>query len=177
MPETGNIARRYAGGLFQLAKEEGAIDTWRAELDKLDELLEDEVLVAAFQNPSVGVQRRMELAKLLAPELRTETENLLRLLVEHHRTPYVRAIREAFGRLADEASGIVHPIVTTAIELDDDDRKRLQEALAKRLGRQVAVTFRADASIIGGATIQIGDHLVDGTVRTQLERLRQELLT
>jgi len=177
VPEAGNVARRYAAGIFQLAQEEGAIDTWRAELAKLDELLADDVLVAAFQNPAVGVKRRMELAKLLAPELRPQTENLLRLLVEHHRTRYMREIRQAFERLADEASGIVHASVTTAIDLDADDRRRYEQALARKLGRKVNVTFMTDPAIVGGATIQIGDRLVDGTVRTQLARLRQELLS
>jgi F-type H+-transporting ATPase subunit delta len=177
VPETGNIARRYAAGLFQLAQEENAIDTWRAELAKLDELLQDDVLVAAFQNPAVGVKRRMELAKLLAPELRPQTQNLLRLLVEHHRTGYMHEIREAFERLADEASGIVHASVTTAIDLDEDDRRRYEQDLARKLGRKVNVKFLTDPAVVGGATIQIGDHLIDGTVRTQLARLRQELLS
>lgn len=177
MPEASNVARRYAAGIFQLAQEEKAIDTWRAELTKLEELLQDDVLVAAFQNPAVGISRRMELAELLKPELRPETENLLRLLVEHHRTREIRRIRQEFGRLADEASGIVHATVATAIELDEDDRKRFEQALAKKLGRKVTVEFSTDPGIVGGATIQIGDHLVDGTVRTQLARLRQELLS
>ena len=177
MPEASSVARRYAAGIFQLAQEENAIDTWRAELAKLDELLQDDVLVAAFQNPAVGVKRRMELAKLLAPELRPETENLLRLLVEHHRTKDMHEIREAFERLADEASGIVHATVTTAIELDHDDRRRYEQALARKLGRKVNVKFLTDPGIVGGAAIQIGDHLVDGTVQTQLARLRQELLS
>ncbi len=177
MPETSNVARRYGAGIFQLAHEETAIDAWRAELAKLDELLQDDVLVAAFQNPAVGVQRRMQLAKLLAPELRPETENLLRLLVEHHRTRYMHAIREAFEQLADEASGIVHARIATAIDLDPDDRRRYEQALARKLGRKVSVTFVTDPSLVGGATIQIGDHLIDGTVRTQLARLRQELLS
>jgi F-type H+-transporting ATPase subunit delta len=177
VPEAGNIARRYAAGIFQLAQEENAIDSWRAELTKLDELLQDDVLVAAFQNPAVGVKRRMELAKLLAPELQPETENLLRLLVEHHRTRYMHEITEAFERLADEASGIVHASVTTAIDLGEDDRQRYEQALARKLGRKVNVRFTTDPAVVGGATIQIGDHLVDGTVRTQLARLRQELLS
>jgi F-type H+-transporting ATPase subunit delta len=177
VPEAGNIARRYAAGIFQLAQEENAVDSWRAELTKLDELLQDDVLVAAFQNPAVGVQRRMELAKLLAPELRPETENLLRLLVEHHRTRYMHEIREAFERLADEASGIVHASVTTAIDLGEDDRQHYEQVLARKLGRKVNVRFTTDPGVVGGATIQIGDHLVDGTVRTQLARLRQELLS
>ena len=105
MPEAGNVARRYAAGIFQLAQEENAIDSWRAELAKLDELLADDVLVAAFQNPAVGIKRRMELAKLLAPELKPETENLLRLLVEHHRTRYMHEIRQAFQRLAPIRGG------------------------------------------------------------------------
>jgi F-type H+-transporting ATPase subunit delta len=177
VPDASNVARRYAAGIFQLAKDEKTIDTWRGELSKLDELLQDDVLLAAFQNPSVGVRRRMELAKLLAPGLRPETENLLRLLVEHHRTRSIHQIREAFERLADEASGIVHATVATAIDLDADDRRRYEQELARKLGRKVMVTFLTDPAIVGGATIQIGDHLVDGTVRTQLARLRQELLS
>jgi F-type H+-transporting ATPase subunit delta len=177
VPESSNVARRYAAGIFQLAQEEKAIDTWRAELAKLDELLQDDVLVAAFRNPAVGVGRRMELAQLLKPELRPETENLLRLLVEHYRTREIHRIRQEFERLADEASGIVHASVATAIELDEDDRKHFEQALAKKLGRKVTVDFSTDPGIVGGAAIQIGDHLVDGTVRTQLARLRQELLS
>jgi F-type H+-transporting ATPase subunit delta len=177
VPEASSVARRYAAGIFQLAQEENAIDTWRAELAKLDELLQDDVLVAAFQNPAVGVKRRMELAQLLKPEFRPETENLLRLLVEHYRTREIHRIREEFERLADAASGIVHASVATAIELDEDDRKHFEQALAKKLGRNVTVEFSTDPGIVAGAAIQIGDHLVDGTVRTQLARLRQELLS
>ncbi len=177
MPETSNVARRYAAGVFQLAQEENAIDTWRAELAKLDELLQDEVLVAAFRNPAVGVSRRMDLAQILKPDLRPETENLLRLLVEHYRTGEMHRIREEFEGLADEASGIIHAAVTTAIELDKEDRQRFEQALAKKLGRKVTVAFNTDPAVVAGASIQIGDHLVDGTVRTQLARLRQELLS
>jgi F-type H+-transporting ATPase subunit delta len=177
VPEASNVARRYAAGIFQLAQENKAIDSWRAELAKLDELLQDDVLVAAFQNPAVGVRRRMELAQLLKPEFRPETENLLRLLVEHYRTREIHRIREEFERLADEASGIVHATVTTAIDLDQDDRRRYEQALARRLDRKVNVKFLTDPGVVGGAAIQIADHLVDGTVRTQLARLRQELLS
>lgn len=176
MPDASNVARRYAAGVFQLAQDDGAIDTWRAELAKLDDLLQDDVLVAAFQNPAVGAKRRMELAHLLEPDLRPETQNLLRLLVEHGRTGEIHQIREEFERLADEALGVVHATVTTAIDLDPDDRRRYQQALARKLDRKVNVNFRTDPGVVGGAAIQIGDHLVDGTVRTQLARLRQELL-
>ena len=176
MPSGSNVARRYAEGAFQLAVEEKSVDTWREEMARLDELLQDEVLVAAFKNPAVTMPRRMELARRLAPELRPQSLNFMRLLIEHHRTVLISAIRQEFERLADEAAGILHARLTTAIALDGDDRRRYQEALARRLGRDVRVTYDTDGRLLGGATIQMGDHLVDGSIRTQLLRMRQRLL-
>jgi F-type H+-transporting ATPase subunit delta len=71
----------------------------------------------------------------------------------------------------------VHATITTAIELDKDDRGHYEQGLSRKLGRKVNVKFLTDPAIVGGATIQMGDQLVDGTVRTQLARLRQELLS
>ncbi len=176
MPSASNIGRRYAAGIFQLAQEEKAIDMWRAEVAKLDELLADDVLQAAFQNPAVDMKRRMDLAARLAPEMRPETLNLMRLLIEHHRTRDMPAIRQEFDRLADEASGIVTATMTTAIPLEESERKRYEQALSRKLDRRVRLGFRTDPAMIGGATIQIGDHLVDASVRTQLNRLREDLL-
>lgn len=176
MPSASNIGRRYAMGIFQLAQEEKAIDTWRSDIAKLDELLADDVLQAAFQNPAVDMKRRMDLAARLAPEMRQKTLNLMRLLIEHHRTREMPAIRQEFDRLADEASGIVTATMTTAIPLEESERKRYEQALSRKLDRRVRLGFRTDPAVIGGATIQIGDHLVDASVRTQLNRLHEDLL-
>jgi F-type H+-transporting ATPase subunit delta len=86
------------------------------------------------------------------------------------------AIRQEFERLADEASGIVTATMTTAIPLDEAERKRYEQELSRKLDRKVKLGFRTDAALIGGATIQIGDHLVDASVRTKLNRLREDLL-
>ena len=176
MPSASNIGRRYASGVFQLALEEKAIDTWRAEVAKLDDLLSDDVLAAAFQNPAVGLARRMDLAGRLAPELRPQTQNLMRLLIEHRRTADMPAIRQEFDRLADEASGVVTATMTSAIPLGEAERKRYELQLSKKLDRKVKLAVRTDPAIIGGATIQIGDHLVDASVKTRLDRLREDLL-
>jgi F-type H+-transporting ATPase subunit delta len=170
-----NIARRYAQGIFDLAQSEGKLDDWRRELEQLNALLEDDVLRAAFANPAVSTPRRMELAQSLAPEMRKETQNLLRLLVEHRRTSEMPNIRREFDGLADEAEGIINATLSTAVDLDDEDRKRYQQELSRRLGRDVRLEHRRDPGLIGGATVQIGDRLIDGSVRTQLQRLRQQL--
>jgi F-type H+-transporting ATPase subunit delta len=170
-----NVARRYAQGVFQLAQSQAALDPWRKELDQLDALLQDDVLRAAFANPSVTTPRRLELARKLGPELRPETQNLLRLLVEHHRTAAMPEIRREFEQMANAAEGIVDATLTTAIDLSDEERKRYEQELAKRLDRRVRLQHHRDPALVGGATIQVGDRLVDGSVRTQLERLRQRL--
>jgi len=169
-----NIARRYAQGIFQLAKEPD-LDSWRQELAQLEALLQDDVLRAAFANPSVTTPRRMELAQRLAPELRRETQNLLRLLIEHRRTSEMPAIRREFERMADKAAGIVNVALTTAVDLSDAEQQRYERALADRLGKKVRMDYRHDPGLVAGATIQIGDRLIDGSVRTQLDRLRQRL--
>ncbi|TMG33198.1 MAG: F0F1 ATP synthase subunit delta [Chloroflexi bacterium] len=174
MPRS-NVARRYAQGIFQLAEAEGDLDGWRRELTQLDALLQDDVLRAAFANPAVTTPRRMELAQRLAPELRPETQNLLRLLIEHRRTSEMPAIRREFERMADEAAGIVNVALSTAVELDDSERQRYERALADRLGKKVRMEYRHDPELVAGATVQIGDRLIDGSVRTQLDRLRQRL--
>ena len=174
MPRS-NVARRYAQGIFQLAEAAHDLDAWRNELAQLDALLQDDVLRAAFANPAVSTPRRMELARKLAPELRPETQNLLRLLIEHRRTSEMPAIRREFERMADEAAGIVNVALTTAVELGDAEQQRYERALADRLGKKVRIEYRMDAGLVAGATIQIGDHLIDGSVRTQLDRLRQRL--
>ncbi len=171
-----NIARRYAQGIFQLAQTEKDLDGWRRELAQLDALLQDDVLRAAFANPAVTTARRMELARRLAPELRPETQNLLRLLIEHRRTTEMPAIRREFERMADESAGIVNVALTTAIELDDAEKRRYEKALADRLGKKVRMDYRHDPGLVAGATVQIGDRLIDGSVRTQLDRLRRQLV-
>lgn len=176
MPQS-NVARRYAQGVFQLAESEGSLDRWRRELDQLDALLQEDVLRAAFANPSVTTVRRMELAKKLAPDLRPESQNLLRLLVEHRRTADMPGIRREFERMANEAEGIIDAILTTAVDLNDRDRKRYEEELARRLNRKVRLEHRREPALIGGATVQFGDRLIDGSVRTQLDQLRQRLVS
>lgn len=176
MPQS-NVGRRYAQGLFQLAESEHAVDRWRDQLEEVETILQDDVLRAAFANPSVTTARRLELAKTLAQGLQPQTQNLLRLLVEHRRTADMPAIRREFDRMANEAAGIVDATLTTAIDLSDADRKRYEEELARRLSRRVRLEHRRDPSLIGGATVQFGDRLIDGSVRTQLAQLRQRLIT
>ena len=77
--------------------------------------------------------------------------------------------------MADEAAGIVHAQVTTAVALSDQQVSDITEQLSRSLGKTIRTEAKVDPSIIGGLVVRVGDRLVDGSVRTRLKRLREEL--
>jgi F-type H+-transporting ATPase subunit delta len=169
------VARRYAEAVLTVAREENDYDGWRRETALLAELFQDDVLAAAFRNPAVFLARRLELARRLAPELRPESFNLMRILIEHQRTAEMPAIREEFDRLVDAVQGIVHVLLTTAVPVAANEEKAYRQTLTRKIGRDVRLRVQVDPALIGGATIQVGDHLVDGSIRTRLAELRRAL--
>jgi F-type H+-transporting ATPase subunit delta len=172
---SSGVARRYAEAAVTVARDENDYDGWRREMALLAELFHDDVLAAAFRNPAVSLARRLELARRLAPELRPESFNLMRILIEHQRTADMPAIREEFDRLVDAAQGIVHVLLTTAVPVAAKEQKAYRQTLTEKIGRDVRLRVQVDPALIGGATIQVGDHLVDGSIRTRLEELRRAL--
>jgi F-type H+-transporting ATPase subunit delta len=168
-------ARRYAKAVFDLAQESGQVDEWSRRLAQLRELLSDHDVAAVLTNPTIAVDRRMELISATPHELDHETTNLAKLLIESDRVRDVGAIEVEFQRLADESAGRVRAIVTTAIELTPKDRDRVADELSKRLGKEISLHVVVDPRILGGLKVQYGDRLVDASVATRLQQLRRRL--
>jgi F-type H+-transporting ATPase subunit delta len=172
----GAAAKRYARAIFELAQETGEQDAWETRLQVLRQICAMEEVRRVLQDPSVPTARRMEAAEALRmPELGEPGMNLLRLLVEARRIGSVDAIADEFEVMADEAAGRVRALVTTAIELEDGDRRHLGQQLTQRLGREVRLEARVDPTVLGGLVLRYGDHVIDGSVRTRLEQLRRRL--
>ena len=108
-------------------------------------------------------------------ELSAETRAFAMLLVEGNRTIHVEAIRDALQRLVDEASGRQTAEVTSARPLDGAELEQLRQALARRVNADVTLEVSVDPSLIGGIVTRIGDLLLDGSVRSQLESLGDNL--
>jgi F-type H+-transporting ATPase subunit delta len=172
----GAAVKRYARAIFELAQETGEQDAWETRLRVLRQICAMEQVRRVLQDPSVPTARRMEAAEALRmPELGEPGMNLLRLLVEARRIDSVDAIADEFEIMADEAAGRVRAIVTTAVELEDDERSHLGAELSQQLGRDVRLQARIDPSVLGGLVLRYGDHVIDGSVRTRLEQLRRRL--
>jgi len=175
----GVIARRYARALFDLAREDGKIPEIGRALDALAEAFREiPDLAAALSNPTSARSDRKELASRLVDEnlrLTPVLRNLLHLLIENGRVHELPSIADRYRDLADDAAGRAHVILRSAAPLSDEDRGRVEQGLSRVTGKQVTLEVQVDASLIGGLAAQVGSLVFDGSVRAQLEAMKQEL--
>jgi F-type H+-transporting ATPase subunit delta len=173
----GAAAARYAEGLFEVARAEDRLEALRRELDDLVRLLQrTPELQALLARPDVGADRKMQvLQAALGSELTQALMGLVNSLVRHGRGDHLAAVSEGFGRLADEAAGVVRAEVRTVVPLTEQQRSRLTAALSRATGGQVVLSERIDPGMLAGAVVQLGDRLVDGSAAGRLARMREEL--
>ncbi len=167
-------AKRYAQAAFAIARDGDAIAQWRGDLDDVAAVLTDSDAAGWFAAPRVAVAERQAAAER-ALEVGPLALNLARLLIAKGRTLEAREVADAFNRLADEHEGLAQAEITTAVPLQDDQVAAMEQRLGEALGKQITATAGVDSDIIGGVVLRIDDHLIDGSVRTRLRRLRREL--
>ena len=178
MSEVTTLARPYAKAVLDLAQQSGAaLSEWQQRLDLLAALVSYPPIRAVIDNPlQTAEQKRQLIIDALGPELGPEGISLVSLLIENGRLLLAPQIAELYGAMRAEAEGSVDAEVTTATPMDADQQQRISEALSRRLGRRVNLSSRVDASLVGGAVIRAGDLVIDGSVRSQLERLSRALV-
>lgn len=169
------VARRYADAYFELARQRGEIASWREQLARAAQILEDPEFARLLANPALGRRRKAELVMQLLEELDTPARNLVRLMLEHNRLGAIGLVLDEYDRLADRASGVVRAEVTAAVPVDDELRERITRTLSERLGGDVQTRVRQDPSILGGLVIHIGDRVIDSSIRTRLQLLQAAL--
>jgi F-type H+-transporting ATPase subunit delta len=101
--------------------------------------------------------------------------NFLKLLVQKRRADVLSDIAEMFQNLVDQENNTCQGVVTSATEISADLQAKIQKTLEKITGKRVTVTNKVDASIIGGMIAKVGDLVMDGSIRTQLEDLKESI--
>jgi F-type H+-transporting ATPase subunit delta len=176
--QSSAAARRYARALFSLARDGDAVESVRGELAGMAGLLEaaPELRAALFRPLHPVSQRRAVLERLAERgSLSRNVRNFLLYLVDQRRLVDFDAIRAEYERLADDAAGRQQAEVVSASPLRPEQRERLRRALAARAGREVELDVRVDPALIGGAIAKVGGLVFDGSLRTQLAQLRDNL--
>ena len=173
-----SVSRRYARALFALAVEDGSHERVAEELDAVAQALrasnEARTLV---ENPGYTQAQRHALIDLLEKQLSLSplVAQFLRLLVDRHRLVELSSIALAYREMVDEKVGRVRATVTSARALSDDELRRLRDAFGELTRHSIVLDSQTDPKIVGGLVAQVGPHVFDGSIKTQLERLRREL--
>ena len=167
----------YASALFEIARAEGNLERVEAELYQVARALEgSEELRSRLTDQALPVELRQGIVEdLLADRALPVTKALVSFVVGSGRARDLPAIIDLLVRRSadDRAEAIAE--VRSAIPLDDDQQRRLADALSKRTGQKVSVKVNVDPSILGGIVATIGDTVIDGSVRRRLDQLRENL--
>jgi F-type H+-transporting ATPase subunit delta len=170
-------ARRYARALLDVAQKQGDATTFRGELEQLSGTIAGhKELAALFFRPGLGAERRAKLVNAVFGGRVSElASRLLGLLAERDRLALLPTITEAFVRLHNESRGVLPAEARSAVALDAAQQDALAAALKRATGRDIELKLAVDPSVLGGLLVTMGGRTYDGTVRRQLQSLRQRL--
>jgi F-type H+-transporting ATPase subunit delta len=174
------LAERYAGALVDVALENKQADQVKRELSEFAALVRESPDLHSFlSNPSIArAAKHAAIDQIVARMGASRTlRNYLFVIVDQRRAGMLIEIEQAFSRLLDARQGITQALVTSATELTNKEREELGAALGKLTGEKVQAQFTTDAALIGGAVVRIGSTIYDGSVRTQLERIRARMIS
>lgn len=172
-------ARRYASALFEIGVEQGKIDELSQQLRDLAEAFRASVeLRHLLLHPGIEVGERRQAIRQLADKwgLDELMVNFLFLLLDNERVRALPAIASVYRKHVDEQQGNVRATVTSAVELDGGQKRALEEVLAEKTGKEIILSTEIDEDLIGGAITRIGGTVLDGSVRNQLEQLKDNIL-
>ena len=173
MSQALTLARPYARAAFAIARDEGKFAPWSDALAFSARVAADPRVSALLSNPQLS---RGDAVALLTPDATSETYGrFLTLLAEGRRLQQLPEISGLFEQLRAEAEHVVKATVTSAAELSGEELDKIKAALRKRFGREVEVSTAVDASLIGGAVIDAGDVVIDGSLKGKLSRLQTAL--
>lgn len=174
------VAIRYARALFDVAQKEGDIQQVGRDVREFAQLVAShETLARVLSNPAIPVQNKRGLVQELASRAGTLSPivvKLLALLADRDRLALLPDIVLSYENRLMEHAQVVRADVVTAIALPPDRLAALQQGLVSATGRQVQLEHRVDPSIVGGAVARVGSTVYDGSVTTQLEKLKQQLM-
>lgn len=172
------LARRYASALADVVLASGEAREVQEELTAWDELLQaNPNLREVFANPTIALEKkRVVLNKLIAASKpRATTANFLKVLLQNQRLTELGEINRRFAYTLDERAGMIAATVTTARPVPQDAQQQLHDKLGTMTGKKVRIDFATDPEIIGGLVTRIGSTVYDGSVRSQLQQIKERM--
>ncbi len=177
MADKTTIARPYAKAAFAEARADSMLGAWSAALHTAAAVADDPRVHSLLGDPHVTPAQLAQLVLDIAGAgLGEHGRNFVQALAEARRLNCLPEIAALFDSYKDEAEGIADVTVTSAAPLDERQQQSLTAAMARRLKREVRLHCSVDPDLIGGAVLQSGDLVIDGSVRGRLTRIANELV-
>lgn len=173
------IARRYAGALADVVLKNGETEIVKNELTVWNAMmLSNGNLLEAFRNPAIAHQSKEKVLENLLAKTKPSktTANFLRVLLRNNRLSELGEINERFESVLAERSGEVSAKIVSARPLGETEKTEIKTNLERLTGKKVKLNFETNENIIGGVVASVGSTIYDGSVKTQLENLRQQLV-
>jgi F-type H+-transporting ATPase subunit delta len=174
----GSLSRRYTKALFQLAQESRQEEVIGRELEQFYAVYQDSELQEVLTNPAVGLDKRNNILVRVTEkqQLAPLTVHFLAILLARDRLKYLPEIVSCYRRLLNEARGRVEAKAVAASPLEPAMVDRLREVLRGIAGKDIVLQQETDPSLIGGVLIELEGKVYDGSVRTQLEKMKQRIV-
>lgn len=174
------VAQRYAHALFALGKEQGMpkLEAYSKVLNELAQLLETAPeLTQLFRAPVISVVEKQHVLSQILERLGAEQDirHFCFLLAERERLPLLATIIVRFRTLLDKAKDVVRGCLVTAVPVSDAKQADILSALERKTSKQLVLRFEVNPSILGGIVLQVGDRVLDASLRAQLNSLRETI--
>lgn len=179
-----SVALPYAKAVFDLAQAGGRLQAWSAFLQLAAQMALDPGVKELLARPGSDREQlvsvmadiaRGALGEALFAGEQPQGLNFLRLLAENQRFAVLPDIAARFEVLKAAAENTLEVTLTSASPIDDAQRQRIEKTLAERFQRNIRLTVEVDPQLLGGARLQVGDRVIDGSVRTGLDKLATAL--
>jgi F-type H+-transporting ATPase subunit delta len=175
---TGSLARRYAKALFDLGQQTGELTKLGADIRSFAKAMNESAeLGTALSNPAIRRADRKKVVEALLSLIGavTTSRNFVYLLLDGERLSWLPAISRAVDTMIEVKAGRVNAEIVSAKPLDAGQLSQITTALEKISGKRVTIAKREDPELLGGIVARVGDTVYDGSLRTQLRMIRDEL--
>lgn len=171
------VAKTYAQALFEVATENQQIDQYGEELFfVLDTFRTYDEFYKIYKTPQIGKEEKKSIIQnVFSGRISTEIMNFLKVLVDKRRTSAFEKIAKEYKKLENGFKNILEGVVVTAVPLNESDRVSIESKISKMTGKTVKLKNEIDASIIGGILVNVGDKVIDATIKNRLDELEKDL--
>jgi ATP synthase F1 delta subunit len=170
------IAEVYARSLFEVAKEQDALDEVRDQLNEFAEALESNRELSIFLfSPYFSSDEKKEGLERAVSDANPIFMNFLEALVERHRMPVIFRIRARYASLWEEENQLLPVGVTSAVELDESTVENIGKQIGEQTGRKVELSSEVDPEILGGIVLRVGNFILDASIKNRLNQFRKQV--